>query len=71
MKPTETTRRDFFRTVLRYGALGALGGLGMLAFRRRGTATGNSPCGLYGSCAECPSVSNCSLKPDSGGADDE
>ena len=66
MSQTESTRREFFRTALRYGALGALAGLGALAFRRRGKSSGAYPCGLTGPCADCPSASDCAVKPTGG-----
>ena len=68
MSQTKSTRREFFRTVLRYGTLGALAGLGVLAaFRRHGKSAGAYPCGLSGPCAGCASASNCTVKPAEGG----
>jgi hypothetical protein len=63
MSETESTRREFFRTALRVGALGALAGLGALAFKRRGKTSGNYPCGLSGPCSGCPSASDCAVRP--------
>ena len=56
----EPTRREFFRTLLRYGAFGALfiGG-GFLMFRDgNGTSSDCPP----GNCSGCPLTGRCTLE---------
>lgn len=54
MKHTDTSRRNFLRTTLRWLAGGVLvGGLGRLVTR------GGRPCDFQGTCGICPQVARC------------